>query len=165
MRSKNSKTKAMALMLSLTVLMGVMTVSASAAAIQPNSLGAMSTGLDSDGREYKYLSGLNNKGLWNYERVSVSVGQRTLSVKGFVHKGVYYIPFRAAADAISGSSYSYNSGTRTSTMRAPGLEIVAGDGCFPIHPVQNHMHMAIGFHGKPPLVFCYYISFKNRKIG
>lgn len=130
MRSKNSKTKAMALMLSLTVLMGVMTVSASAAAIQPNSLGAMSTGLDSDGREYKYLSGLNNKGLWNYERVSVSVGQNILSVKGFVHKGVYYIPFRAAADAISGSSYSYNSGTRTSTMRAPGLEIVAGDGCF-----------------------------------
>lgn len=126
----NKRIKAMAMILSLAVIMGVMTVSASAATVAPNSLAEMNSGFDPDGREYKYLKGITSKGLWNYTRLDVTVGQTTLSVKGFIYNDTLYIPFRAAAGAISGSSYSYNSSTKTSTMKAPGLEIVAGDGCY-----------------------------------
>ena len=130
MRSKNSKIKVVALMLSLAVIMGVMTVSAAAATVQPNSLAVMNSEFDPDGREYKYLQGLKSKVKKDYTQVTVSVGNNSLSVSGFVFNGVYYIPFRAAAGMINGSSYSYDSANRISTMRAPGLEIVAGDGCF-----------------------------------
>ena len=126
----NKRIKAMAMILSLAVIMGVMTVSASAATVAPNSLAEMNSGFDPDGREYKYLKGITSKSLWNYARPSVTVGQTTLSVKGFIYNDTVYIPFRAAASAISGSSYSYNSSTKTATMKAPGLEIVAGDGCY-----------------------------------
>ena len=117
-------------MLSLAVIMGVMTVSAAAATVQPNSLAVMNSEFDPDGREYKYLQGLKSKVKKDYTQVTVSVGNNSLSVSGFVFNGVYYIPFRAAAGMINGSSYSYDSANRISTMRAPGLEIVAGDGCF-----------------------------------
>lgn len=130
MRSKNSKIKVVALMLSLAVIMGVMTVSAAAATVQPNSLAVMNSEFDPDGREYKYLQGFKSKVKKDYTQVTVSVGNNSLSVSGFVYNGVYYIPFRAAAGMINGSSYSYDSANRISTMRAPGLEIVAGDGCF-----------------------------------
>lgn len=126
----NKRIKVMAMMLSLVVIMGVMTVSVSAATVEANSLAPMNSEFEPDGREYKYLKSISNKGLWNYTRVSVTVGQSELSVKGFVYGDVIYIPFRAAAGAISGSSYSYNSSTRTATMKAQGLEIVAGDGCY-----------------------------------
>jgi hypothetical protein len=37
-----------------------------------------------------------------------------------------------------------------------GIFLVPGDGGSPVKPIQNHMHVTIGFHGKPPLVFSYY---------
>ena len=129
MRGNRSK-KFMAMLLSLVVIMGVMTVSISAAPLDKDSLAEINSGFDPDGREYKYLNGISNKSLWSYTRQTVTVGQTTLSVKGFIYNSTVYVPFRAAAGAISGSSYSYNSSTRTATMRAPGLEIVAGDGCY-----------------------------------
>ena len=129
MRGNRSK-KCMAMLLSLVVIMGVMTVSISAAPLDKDSLAEINSGFDPDGREYKYLNGISNKSLWSHTRQTVTVGQTTLSVKGFIYNRTVYVPFRAAAGAISGSSYSYNSSTRTATMRAPGLEIVAGDGCY-----------------------------------
>jgi N-acetylmuramoyl-L-alanine amidase len=90
----------------------------------------MNTALDADGREYKYLKGVSSKNLWSYNRPSVIVGGKTLSVKGLEINGVSYIPFRQAASAIYGSSYSYDSKTKTAVMRAGGLEIIAGDGCY-----------------------------------
>ena len=128
MKKRNLKVIASALL--LTLVMSLSAVSVSAATVMPNSLAATNTSLDADGRVYKHLKGISNKNLWNYSRPTVSVGGRTLSVNGVVINGISYIPFRAAAAAISGSSYSYNSSTRTATMRAPGLEIVAGDGCY-----------------------------------
>lgn len=122
--------KIMAALLLLTTVMSIGTVSASAATVKENSLAPMNSALDVDGREYKYLKGISSTALWNYLRPSVTVGSKGLSVKGVVINGVYYIPFRAAASVISGSSYSYDSKTKTATMRAPGLEIVAGNGCY-----------------------------------
>ena len=130
MKVKNKIFSSVSMLILLTVLMGVISVSVSAATIEPNSLATMNSSMDPDGRVYKHLTSVTNKGLWNYDRITVSVGQKALSVKGFVFNGIVYIPFRAASAAISGSSYSYNSATRTSTLRANGLEIVAGDGCY-----------------------------------
>ena len=128
MKKRNLKVIASALL--LTLVMSLSAVSVSAATVMPNSLAATNTSLDVDGRVYQHLKSITNKNLWNYSRLTVSIGGTTLSVKGVVINGISYIPFRAAAAAISGSSYSYNSSTRTATMRAPGLEIVAGDGCY-----------------------------------
>ena len=124
------KLKVIAVMLLVMTVISVGTVSASAATVAPNSLAPMSTALDVDGRVYKYLKGITNTGLWNYTRPSVTVGSSSLSVKGVMINGIYYIPFRAAASAIKGSSYNYDVKTKTATMRAPGLEIVAGNGCY-----------------------------------
>ena len=124
------KLKITAVLLLVMTLVSIGTVNVSAATVYPDSLAPMNTALDVDGREYKYLKGVSNTGLWNYLRPDVTVGAKGLSVKGVVINGVYYIPFRAAASAISGSSYSYDSKTKTATMRAPGLEIVAGNGCY-----------------------------------
>ena len=127
-KKRNLKTAAPALALALILTMGGVT--ASAASIGTNSLAATNTALDVDGRVYRYLKGITNKGLWNYTRTTVSVGEKTLSVKGFTANGVEYIPFRAAASAVSGSTYSYTSSTGTSVMRAQGLEITASNGCY-----------------------------------
>ena len=125
-----ARIKVIASALLISSLISLSTVFASAASIAPNSLGEMNISLDVDGREYKYLTGISNKNAWAYTRPTVSVGSTTASVKGLIINGVYYLPFRAVASAIPGSTYSYDSATRTSTMRAAGLEIVAGDGCY-----------------------------------
>ena len=131
MREKQRIKKGVALLLSLMLVMGVTSISASAYTIEPNSLAQMNEGMDpADGRVYKYLKGISGKNITAYTSYSVTVGQSSLSVKGFAINGVAYIPFRAAASMISGSKYVYDSTSRTSTMTAPGLEIVAGDGCY-----------------------------------
>lgn len=130
MQGKNKRIKALALLLTLTVILGVSSVTASAVTVEPNALATMDTSLDPNGRIYHYLKGISDKNIWSYNRINITVGQTALSVKGFEFGGIIYIPFRAAAAAISGSSYSYDSSTRTSIMRAAGLEIVAGDNCY-----------------------------------
>ncbi len=128
MQNKWIKVIACVLLIMSVVSIGAVTVSA--ATVAPNSLASMNTSLDDDGRVYKYLKTIPNKNLWNYSRPTVTVGASKLSVNGVVINGVYYVPFRAAASAIAGSSYSYDSKTKTATMKAPGLEIVAGNGCY-----------------------------------
>ena len=91
------KLKITAVLLLVMTLVSIGTVNVSAATVYPDSLAPMNTALDVDGREYKYLKGVSNTGLWNYLRPDVTVGAKGLSVKGVVINGVYYIPFRAAA--------------------------------------------------------------------
>ena len=122
--------RVVSLVLALSVIFSIGTMSASAATIQPNSLGAANVSVDSDGRLYPSLKGIANKKLGSYERLTVTVGSKTLSVKGFVANGVAYIPFRAAASAINGSKYDYTLSTKTSVMKASGLELTATDGCY-----------------------------------
>ena len=114
----------------LSVILSMATVSVSAASVANNALAPMNSEFDVDGREYKYLKGITNTNVWSYVRPNVIVGNSTTTVKGLVINGVSYIPFRQAASLIPGSGYSYDSKTKTSVMRAPGLEIVAGNGCY-----------------------------------
>ena len=93
-------------MLLIFSLLSMGTLTTSAAGTAPDSLAEMSESFDVDGRVYKYLKGITNKNLWSYSRPTVSIGQKRLSVSGVVINGVYYIPFRSAASAISGSTYS-----------------------------------------------------------
>ncbi len=130
MKKKTTKKVAWIFTLAAVIFMltfGGVNVAASAAVASDR---ATNVSLDSDGRLYRTLLTVNNKNITGYSRTSVTVGGVTLSVKGFNANGVSYIPFRAAASAISGSSYSYNSTTKTSVMRASGLEITASDGCY-----------------------------------
>ncbi len=128
MHKKNLKVIAVGLLLSSALSLG--SVSVSAQTVTSDPLATMNTSLDIDGREYKYLKSITDTRLWNYKRPSVTVGSTGLSVSGVIINGVSYIPFRAAASVIPGSTYSYDSKTKTATMRAPGLEIVAGNGCY-----------------------------------
>ena len=128
MKKTNMKVVSASLLLSLMLSLGA--TAASAAVVTPNSLGATNISLDVNGRVYKNLKSITNKNVWSYTRPTVTVGNKTLSVNGIIIGGVVYIPFRQAASAIAGSTYSYDSSTKTSTMKANGLEITAGNGCY-----------------------------------
>lgn len=80
-------------------------------------------------QEYKSLKGIPSKSLWSYTRPSVSIQGSTVSVKGVIINGTYYIPFRSAATAL-GAQYSYNSQSRTSTMKLGSLTLSSSDGCY-----------------------------------
>ena len=82
-----------------------------------------------DGRYYLNISAVPNKNLWNYRRVSININGSDLAVKGVVINNTYYIPTRAASNAI-GASYSYDSGSKTATMTANGLKLVMSAGCY-----------------------------------
>lgn len=116
--------------ISLVLAFALSGVTAMATEISHSQLGPTASSFDSDGRIYQSLKGVYDRNVWSYARTSVRVGNTTLSVKGVRINGVEYIPFRAAASAISGSSYSYNSATKTSNMRAAGLEMSVSDGCY-----------------------------------
>ena len=127
MNKKSVKIMSAALVMSTLLSISVVNTSA---AVSKTSLAPMSSEIDAVGREHKSLKGILSKNLWAYSRPSVTVGNKTLTVQGVIINGVSYIPFRQAASAISGSTYSYDSKTKTATMKAPGLEITAGDGCY-----------------------------------
>ena len=127
MNKKSVKIMSAALVMS--TLLSISAVN-TGAAVSTTSLAPMSSEIDAVGREHKSLKGILSKNLWAYSRPSVTVGNKTLTVQGVIINGVSYIPFRQAASAISGSTYSYDSKTKTATMKAPGLEITAGDGCY-----------------------------------
>ena len=122
--------KILSLTLALVLLVGSFSLTASAASYSEKNTLTTETSLDVDGRIYKYLSGIGSKNLSRYERLTVTVGGSVLSVKGFVANGVAYIPFRNASSKISGSKYNYTLSTKTSVMKAGGLEIVATDACY-----------------------------------
>ena len=113
------KQKIIAVLLLAFTMVGTLGVNTNAMTVAPNSLSEMSTSLDDNGRVYKYLKGIPSTGLWNYNRPTVIVGSQTLSVKGVVINGTYYIPFRSASSMIAGSTYSYDSRTKTATMTSP----------------------------------------------
>ena len=128
MSNRNRKIKTFSMALILSLALNFATLPAGALSNETRSLADVNTALDVDGRVYLYLKGVANKNVWAHNRFDVSIGGKTLSVKGIEINGVAYLPFRAAGNMIAGSSYSYNSSTRTSTLRAPGLEITATDG-------------------------------------
>lgn len=80
----------------------------------------------------KYLSTVKNKNTWNYSRYTVNIRGKVISVNGFLSGGTYYIPFRAAANSL-GLSYTYNSASKTATMKGSGLTLVATDGCYSVY--------------------------------
>ena len=80
-------------------------------------------------RNYMTLSAISDKSIGSYEKLTVQIRGRALSVSGLDINGESYIPFRVAANML-GASYSYNSSTRTSTMWLDGLTLTAGAGCY-----------------------------------
>ena len=131
MTKRNNKIRLLSAALATSILLSLSTLPSSATPTRDiNSLADTNSAMDTDGRVYPYLKGVSNKNVWAYNRFNVIMGGKTLAVRGIEINGVAYVPFRAASENISGSRYSYNSSTRTSTMTAPGLEIVVSDGCY-----------------------------------
>lgn len=130
MKDRKTSIRIIAALLMMSVIISLGSLSVSAETVGLNSLAQTHNIFDVDGRVYQALKTVPTKSLWSYDRISVSVGGRAVSIKGFVANGVSYIPFRAATAAISGSSYKYNSSTKTAVMTASGLEISASDGCY-----------------------------------
>ena len=83
-------------------------------------------------RNYLALKGIPSKDAGSYQRPTVVIAGKTLAVKGIVINGRAYLPFRAAANSL-GASYSYDSSTKTSVMKADGLVINAGAGCYTVY--------------------------------
>ena len=75
------------------------------------------------------LGSVTNKNVWSYARKTVKVGNTTLSVSSVTINGADYIPSRLAANAL-GLSYTYNSSTRSVTVKGSGLEFTFSDGCY-----------------------------------
>lgn len=123
-------TRILAFALAFVSVMCLCSFTAGAVTAETQSLAETNHALDVDGRLYKYVKGVANKNIYSYNRIPVYVGGKLASVKGFEVNGVAYLPLRAASSLISGSTYRYDSSTRTSTLKAPGLEIIAGDGCY-----------------------------------
>ena len=80
-------------------------------------------------QQHKGLVSVKNKSLSSYERPTVNVQGKTLSVRGIVIGDTYYVPFRAMANAL-GAQYEYSSSTKTSTMKLGSLTLTASDGCY-----------------------------------
>ena len=78
---------------------------------------------------YLELKTVANKSLAAYPQLAVTLNGKAVSVRGVVINGVTYLPFRATANAL-GASYTYDSSTKTSVMRAEGLELTATSGCY-----------------------------------
>ena len=129
MKDRKTSIRIIALAMAMLVASSA-TVATSAATISSNQLAVMQSSLDSDGRVYQTLKSISDKKLSKYSRLTVTVGTKTLSVKGFIANGTVYIPFRAAAGAIPNSKYDYTYSTGTSVMTAPGLELSASNGCY-----------------------------------
>ena len=127
MSNRQRKIKAFSMALILSLALNFAILPASALSSETRSLAQVNTALDVDGRIYMYLKGIANKNVSVHNRFDVSIGGTPLSVKGIELNGVAYLPFRTASILIPGSTYSYDSSTRTSTMRASGLEIIATD--------------------------------------
>ena len=122
--------RALLLIISVLLIFSVLSVSVSAEPVARRAAeGDLISSMALDGREYRNLKTVANKNIWSYTRMSVNINGKSLSVKGTLINGVYYIPLRAAASAL-GASYNYVSSSRTSTLRLAGLELVATDACY-----------------------------------
>ena len=130
------KEKIFAVGIAATVALGAMAHPAAAKDVSADGSSTYSSAFEGERsfvRKYKSLFGVQNKSVWSYSRPGVSIAGKELSVSGLVINGEAYIPFRAAAGAIEGSSYNYDSKSRTSEMRAEGLVINAGEGCYTVY--------------------------------
>lgn len=129
------KEQIISLILAAMIASGATAVTASAREISTDEPSVSATYSFDGGRltrNYLSLKGIANKNPGSYQRPEVVIAGKKLSVKGIVINGRAYLPFRAAANAI-GASYSYDSSTKTSVMRADGLILNAGAGCYTVY--------------------------------
>lgn len=78
------------------------------------------------------LPGIPSRNLYYYDTQSISVGGTSLSERGAYINGIYCIPVRAYFAAL-GATVSYNSSTKTMTVRGNGLYLTASDGGYVIY--------------------------------
>ena len=121
----------LACVLSLATLLGGGAV-ASADSL-PESAPYVYDGADAHGiaRNHLSLYTVRDRSVFSYQRLSVTVAGRRVSVDGLRISGVDYIPFRASANAV-GASYVYDSRAKTSVMSMAGLTVSATDGNYAV---------------------------------
>ena len=77
------------------------------------------------------LNTVRSKNVGDYKKYTVSVRGTTLAVKALRINGSYYIPTRAAANAL-GASYSYDKNSGTSVMKLSGLTVSFTNGNYTV---------------------------------
>lgn len=82
-----------------------------------------------DGKISYKLPGISGKSISSYTALTVTVNGRPLAYSGRMINSTVYLPLRAFANAL-GMASSYNSQTRTTTLKAQGLTLTATDGAY-----------------------------------
>lgn len=104
-----------------------------------------------DNRITYTLPGIPSRNLYYYETLSVSVGGRALGERGAYINGIFCIPVRAYFTAL-GASVSYNSASRTMTVKAAGLDLSLTDGGYVIYandrPIFNFTPNVVMSNGR-----------------
>ena len=78
------------------------------------------------------LPGIPSRNLYYYDTQSISLGGTSLGERGAFINGIYCIPVRAYFTAL-GAAVSYNSSTKTMTVRTNGLNLSLSDGGYVIY--------------------------------
>ncbi len=128
----NRKHKAVALALAAILTVGASALKSEASMrYYPASEAAEAEYISNNARARQYLSLSTppTKNVWSYERPTVTVGGKSLAVKGLLVGKTDYIPIRAAAEAL-GAKYSYDTKSSTATLSADGLYMTIGSGCY-----------------------------------
>ncbi len=129
------KEKTVALVLTALLTFGTAAIPASASADGVSTYSVSEDTNDNSRtltRNYKSLYGVSNRSVWSYSRPTVTVMGKSLSVKGLIINGEYYISLPEASSAVGGT-YSYDSSAKSATVKASGLTLTAGEGCYTIY--------------------------------
>ncbi len=130
------KEQMLALALAAVITATVTAIPASAASIGEGSTYSVSENINEDSRSfkrnYKSLFGLKDRSVLSYTRTEVSVAGKSITAKGLIINGEYYIPLGEAITALGGS-YNYNRTSKSAVAAARGLNISAGEGNYVIY--------------------------------
>ena len=82
-----------------------------------------------DGKISYKLPSIVSKNIRSYKSLAISVNGKSIGTSALMINSTLYFPLRAFASAV-GATSSYNSATRTTTVRANGLVLTATDGAY-----------------------------------
>ncbi len=116
------------------MLSGAVAIPVSAAKTEETSTYSLSDNAltRSFNRNHKSLFGVKGRNVNSYTRTQITVMNKTLTAKGLVINGEYYIPLGEAVSALGGS-YNYDRSAKSATANARGLNIKAGEGNYIVY--------------------------------
>lgn len=97
--------------------------------IENRSTVSHSVTVSGQSKELKYFKSIANKSTAAYGKVKVTLSGSYINDTAYLINDTTYIPLRAAM-TMAGASVSFNSATRTATVKANGLTMTVSDGSY-----------------------------------